>query len=60
VVIKITIKINGNDQVFTTRTYTFTDDKTRITFRDKFGNLKNFSAAPEILVGIEETRECGF
>ena len=52
-VIKITIKINNKDVIFTTSTYSIENE--RITFRDKFGNKKNFSAVPEVLVGIEET-----
>lgn len=52
-VLKITIKINDKDQVFTTSTYTLKNE--RIIFRDKFGNKKNFSASPEVLIGIEET-----
>ena len=52
---KITIKIQGNDQVFTCSTYSYSEDKKRIIFRDKFGNKKDFSAEPTILIGIEES-----
>ncbi len=41
-VYKITIKINNNDIIFTTSTYSL--ENNRIIFRDKFGNKKNFSA----------------
>jgi len=50
---KITIKIKEQDLVFTTSTYSITEN--RIIFRDKFGNKKNFSALPETLIGIEES-----
>lgn len=52
-VLKITIKINDKDVIFTTSTYSIENE--RIIFRDKFGNKKNFSASPEVLIGIEET-----
>ena len=56
-VYKITIKINNNDIIFTTSTYSL--ENNRIIFRDKFGNKKNFSALPEILIGIEEANNFG-
>jgi len=54
-VYKITIKINNNDIIFTTSTYSL--ENNRIIFRDKFGNKKNFSALPETLIGIEEANK---
>ena len=49
---KITIRLNDRDQIFTTHTYSLTDN--RIVFYDKYHNKKNFSALPETLIGIEE------
>jgi hypothetical protein len=60
VVYKITIRINQQDIVFTTSTYSYNEDKSRISFRDKFNNKKEFSTDSSVLIGVEEAGSNGY
>lgn len=56
-VYKITIRLNDRDQLYSTSVYSYSEDKKRIKFRDKFGNQKDFSTDPTVLLAVEEASD---